>query len=423
VSTDPLRHDWSVQARIETRWETDIGVSLLEDAESRRQVYSVPLRTQNANLKCLDQQLTSRLAMTLYRRTTQKVVVPIYPDVTGVTSDSTGTVINCDTTNRRFFVGRKIVVIPFNGGTFGEALVHEVVSFTATTITITVALTATVPARSFVFPAMEAHQELEADLSLLTNFVGTYETRSTETHPALPESNGPTNPSGFPVHLGLPIFTFPHNWVSNYGMTYLRTGDLVPSGKDRLTAIGGGKGRWSLSFAMTFLKDRAGVFSLMKFFDSRRGRLLPFWAIAPMPVFEFLSLGSTFVDILGNFDFADTDCLAHIAVVLKNGDIEVRRITNKVQLGGFPPFPLFFRFLVTPAFPPVGNSDVDYVTLAIKGRFTEDVFEERWTTNQDCDVSLSVIELISEETVTPPFPTEIPYIPPEPFSACPLPAP
>lgn len=415
MSEDFFRHDWSLAAVMETRWETDVSSSRDTDAESRRQILQRPQRTQTARLVSTDFQLLTRLAMTTYRATTQAQVYPIYPDVTFTPTSSTGTTINCATANRRFFVGSKVIVIPYDGGTFGQSYVREVATINAASIDVTVAIPGTLPARSFVFPAMDIHQVLEAKLTMTTDRVGVYEAeileRASQGFKSLPASHPVSIPGFMQSYLGYPIYTFAHNWQSQPEIRLKRTGDVVPVGKDQITSTGSGKPRWELKFTHSFC-DRASYFELLQFFDSRRGRLLAFWAFAPFAFFDYQAQPTTTeIDILDTFDEADLAGVSHFAVVLEDGTVHVRGLQSFSVVGNS------VRLVADAALPVFAAGEVSYATLAILARLDEDFIQERWLNEEVCQTSLTVLEVVREQDIDAV--NEIKYRPGIEFTACP----
>lgn len=413
MSEDYFRHDWSASVRLETRWETDIGTSQDTDAEQRRPVLSRPQRFMVARIVSLDRSLLSRLAMTSYRAATQQQDVPLYSDVSIVTADSSGTTLNCDTTFRRFYT--KVIVIPWDGGAFGDSFIRDLSATTPTTITVSSALPGTVLAGSLVFPVMLCHQVLETRMSFTTDEIGIFSAEYLEVasggEVSIPASHAASAPSALPTYQGYPVLTFAHNWTASPQLRFLRTGEAIQVNKDQLVSVNSAKGRWELSLSLT-LFDKESFFDVLQFFDSRRGRLLPFWAFAPFAFFSFVQVFSTTqIDIEASFDEDDLAAISYFAVVMSDGTVYVRDLNSYSVVGSS------IRLVTSDPLPSLSSADVSHVTMAMLARLADDALAESWDTDQACQVELRAVEILAEAEHTPTG--FVPYYPGTEYSACP----
>ncbi len=192
--------------------------------------------------------------------------------------------------------------------------------------------------------------------------------------------------------------------------TLFGNGHLVPIGKDQIADVSSGNnGRWYQSLTFSFC-ERENLWDLLQFFDSRRGRLLPFWTYAPVPFFEFDDITATYVDVADTFDPADVaSALTYVAVVLKDGTVEIRPVSGAAIVGQS------IRISVSTNFSPPAAADVDYVTMGMMCRFDSDVMQETWYNDENCDVTLPMIEVHEEQDHSV---TNIEYTPGVEFSNC-----
>lgn len=393
MSEDYLSHNWAARVEMETRWETDVVPSASTDAESRRQILNSPQRFLEYSLQPTDSDETTRAFMSLARFATQDTITPIFQDITIVTASSSGTILNCDGSNRRFAPNFDLVILPADGGDFGDAIRMTVASVGAGIINLTAALPSTVPAGSIVFPVMTTHQLVGSALTFATDNVAEQRARVLEkvSGGSIPASHPATIPAGTPTYLGFPIYTIEVDWIDTPEVTFTRTGEFVGFGRDQTTEVSPAKGRWTMTILHTFC-DRDEFNTLLQFFDSRRGRLLPLWAYSPMPFFQFLDIQTTHVDVVENFDLADFSAsIRHIAIVENDGTVTIREVQSIASFPGG-----IARITPDTNFPVISNADVYYVGMAMLCRFLEDVLRESWLNNEVCQTTTRFIELNEE---------------------------
>lgn len=395
--TDYFFHDWSVNSQIETSWETDVVQAGSTLAECRRQILNSPIRTVEVSILPFDEARTIRALMALIRMASDHLSIPLYSDVAAVTSDSNGTTLSIVTAFKRFYAGRNVVVLPWDGGEFGDPQVQTINAVNANDLDLTAALTGTVPAGSLVFPLISAHMLSEPSLTLTTDRVGRLNFSAlerVEDGTTLPEAHDTTVVAGFQTGLsGLPIFDLHANWREDVVISYARGGDTIRFGRASLRQPTAARGRWSQRFTLTFT-EREDFWDLLQFFDSRRGRLLPFWVPSQMPFWDLTAINSvTELDVTENFDLADfSEGVSHVALVMNDGTIYVRAADSIASLGTGQA-----RITLATALPALSLADVDYLGLAVLSRFDSDALTEVWLNDEVCEVPISLVEVLEED--------------------------
>lgn len=407
MSSDYFLHNWVSGAILETAWETDVISSKGSGAECRRQIRSKPLRTVEAHIQALDQNESTRLLMTLSRIVNQDYTMPLYTDVSVVSQDSTGTTLHMDTSYRRLYAGMKVVILPPNGGAWNEDQIATIDTVNPTSLTLTSPLVSTVVAGSLVFPRLEIDQGLNAALEFSTDRTPVLRIAAPESvgDEQLPESHDASLPPGVNIEQDLPIFEFQHEWSQGYRLTHSRRGSTVRSGRDTLTLPNPPRGYWAANIRVPWC-GRDEFWSLLEFFDSRRGRLQPFWLPVEPQSFDPVAISTGFVDVVDTFNFADLEnATGHIAIFFDDGHIDVGEVTDVQTVGPNK------RITFTPVIeftPDIAN--VTKVTLCMKARFASDVLEERWDTDKVGQAEISIVEVLDEDTHTI---TDIEYDPGE----------
>jgi len=148
---------------------------------------------------------------------------------------------------------------------------------------------------------------------------------------------------------------------------------------------------------LEFREDRVGGWDLIRFFESRRGRLLPFWVVDFENIYTVALISNPFVTIsstvgtLAQFQ-AEMD---HIGLIFSDGTSVVRRTTAVVDNGGA------WRITVADSLPGAyTHQDVVGFGRARLCRMEEDALLEEWTVTNLCSLSIPVIELLDETEVT-----------------------
>lgn len=257
----------------------------------------------------------------------------------------------------------------------------------------------TSPSRGFIFPVMECAVEIDNRATVRTDEVNEATINLEET-PGLsgldPHITPGTTPAGFTDYLGDPILHLPINWA-RVRMGVHRLGKRESTGiTHTFTAFGERPGE---TFELPFLfNGRAAIWDLLTFFDSRAGRLHPFWLISPSAGVRPTSItGGDTIHLDPNTTERDWEIYKQIGVrTVATGALSIHAITLSLEVGGE------HLLTISPALPTSDVSDYDFATAHLCRFDTEEVGED-WQTDQDMQVTLKVKELINEKTVTLPL--------------------
>ena len=391
MTDDYLPHNWTLGVRVVSRWETDILTSKATGAEQRRQILARPQRALTYGTDTiLDDVVVARALGTLARLVTQATVVPLYSDVSMVSADSSGTTLSCPTSYRRFEAGKQVVIFPPDYGALAEPQVREVTVVGGSSLTLGSSLTGTVPAGSAVMPLLSVYQALDSEVSLSRFGVASLRDEVLEVAgEALAATHAASAVSGFPTYSGLPVFDLEPDWSTPVVLSLIKDGQEQALGRAIVLETSDTKPRWRLAFGL-FL-SRQDYWGLLQFFDSRRGRLLPFWTVAPFPAWEATDYQSGYVDVVSSFNADDLAAsVLHLGILKKDGTVLIREITGVTSPGDI-------RLTVDSALPFVDPADVVYLGVAFRCRFDQDSLGESWASDGYCATAVSMLEVVEED--------------------------
>lgn len=249
--------------------------------------------------------------------------------------------------------------------------------------------------REFIFPVIECDLELSTTANAVTDYVSDAVVTLTETPgpSALDPLIEPGDtPLGYDEHDGYPILHLPIDW------TQVQFGAFRPGERDRvgITNVAQTYGPYpGASFNLPFVTfTREDTFALMEFFDSRGGRLYPFWLFAPFHGTTAHDIPiSTLIRFEYRIDDYDWDVYTHLGVYRKStGDYSVHEITSAASSGGY------VNIVLADALPTTTLSDLE-VSIAHLVRFDTDEYTEEWITDEAHRTSLPVVQLLNEGVV------------------------
>lgn len=251
-------------------------------------------------------------------------------------------------------------------------------------------------ARDYIYPVIEGDVEFEQIANVLTDQIsdGSITIFETQGASALdPSVASGSNPPGRPTSSSIPILDLPIDW-SDVKIGAYRMGNRTKTGLSNTVQVFGD--RPGATFTLPFLTNsRAEHRALLEFFDSRGGRLHPFWLLSPASGINVDSIGvngdTLFFDVRGTE--RDWEVYKHIGVIDANGTRTIRTITNSVESGGQQ------VIVISPPLPTDDPSDYAFQTAHLC-RFDTDELQEEWITDEDSRTSLAVKEIIDEKTVT-----------------------
>jgi len=405
--SDAFLQNWISRVRLTSAYATQIEQSrslspTAAISEERIGLRSRPVRSIDTAWLGVKRAETFRMVLALMRLGQDETTKwPIYCDQAITTASSSGTTINCPTSNRRFFVGRDVLI--FHLGDDGRPTQPEFRTVSAiggSTLTLGSALDHTHPARSFVFPCLTADPSLAQGMRLYTDHVAAFDGAVLEhDEDPLPASTGAGGSAGAfgsqssaantEADSGTPVFAVEANWQTEVRQVIARDGARLEIGRGGAIVRQNSRPRFEYEFSLR-LFSRADVFSVVKFFDSRRGRLLPFWLLSPLTFWKATAVASGSVTVEAAGSTSDiADFVSYIGVRLKDGTIHIRKLASVTDVGDF-------RLNITGTFSGFVLSDIDRVTIANFVRFGEDSVTEEWFTDEVADIRLRFVEVLND---------------------------
>lgn len=391
--------NWATSVRIESSYTTDIGSSATTVSEERRGLVGRPFRLLTARFNGIARGEAARLWANMLRLAHTRLPIPVFCDFSKTTQTSGGVTIWCDTTSRRFFKGGRVGIHAFDSNNRPTNVQFGIVSVLLVNRIILVApLVGTYPAGSRAYPCMDAEIELNLSGQHLTDEDSEVEITFSEVpgRMALPALASGL-PAGFPVYLGMPVLDTRPEWSSgNVETAIVRSGRRYAQGRAEVIAPVGSKPQFEHSLPFEFV-SRAAYWKLLTFFDTRRGRLFSFWAVAPNEAWKEVALTTAYVDVEPNGNLQDAQTfLPYVAIVLRSGPIYIRRATYAAVGGSW-------RIAFDATIPSFPMSDIQRVTTAALSRFASDALAEEWITDEVVKADTIVHELLDEKDVPVPF--------------------
>lgn len=387
--------DWIAQQKLETAWPSAVTTSFFTDAEDRWGLTTKPRRTLEVTWKGMERNTAQRMLMRLLRSMNESIEVPLYMDQAILVSHTASVLTVLDASNRRFVVGQKVVAISPDGGTILEG---SITSVGATTIGFTAGVVPVLPAGSLVMPVIDAlpvlRHEGRWETDELINFRVIFrEKPGSSAIPSIVPTFG-DNPSGFPTINSLPVLNLQHNWRVSPNLLIGRTGTSIAHGKGFGVEISGQRPIQSFLIQLSPL-TRAEAYSMLEFFDSRRGRCLPFWMVSPHSAFRpTQDVGpNVFIEALDSVSDI-TEFVDYIAVEEVDGTIHIEELSSVAVISGTE-----WRLDPSSAFSSIPLSDIARVSTGHLVRFSVDALEEEWVTDEAAGFLFRVTELVNEETI------------------------
>lgn len=390
--SDFFLHNWADAVVLESTWRTSISVADEVLAEERAGQADRPFRSLSFRWNSKTRDEANRMLVALALATSIGASIPLYCDAAVTTASSSGTTINVATANRRFSVGKTLVIFALVGGRPSAPLVRTISAVGASTITISATLGATYAAGSVVVPLLVTQPNLSTSMTFLANDVA--EVRFTAIEPiksALPALDTPgDDPAGFSLYGDHPVFDLEPDWSPGVNVSLVREADVFALGRGQVFELRGDAPRWRFETSLLF-SSRADAFEFLTFFDSRGGSIAPFWLAAPMALWTLEDLDTGFVDVTTAALASEADdFFSHVALVMNDGTVYVRPISGITQNSGE------WRISVSDSFPALDAEDVRRVCPAWKVRFESDTVREEWVTSEVCRIGFAAVSLIAE---------------------------
>ena len=257
-------------------WRTGIQTTI-KGVEKRSMLFTWPRIKLENEFLATTHAATNYLKRNLFRYVDQIWGIPIWADKTTLTSQAASGQKNLlvgGTTYRHFYAGRNCIII--NASNFTSYEVGLIASLNSTTLVMTSNLTATWPAGSLVLPVYDCllsqDQEIGADYQRAQHFL----LSAIESYDALRAFSYAAPSSGATTYEGLDLFLFKflRPLAYKFKRAYERSQFLgLGFAYSKYTA-----GDNALGLSGSLLREtRQEIWELLKFFDSKQGRLEPFW--------------------------------------------------------------------------------------------------------------------------------------------------
>lgn len=394
-------HNWASNATMTTSFKTSVVHDPETAAESRRGLVLKPFRTMTLEWLLCDGEDFSRLErleVFLRRITGSRFTVPIYMDQQeiGAAATSSATTISVSTRRARFFPGARVAIVQLNAFNQPTSFsFHIISSMTNNSLTFNAALGVAVTANSIVLPMMDCEVMLEVE--------GTYTTaRVPSVSITVAEAPGASQlpplrsdiPSGASVYDERPVWFEEPDWSDGVTKGRVRYGDRSSDGRADFVNAEGPRARQTHNYVLN--GDRDSMWSVLEFFESRRGRLRSFWHIDQDQYMTVASIDAsgTFIGIteIGNItDFSEE--MGHIGLIMEDGTYYVREAVTIQQI-----LTVFRITLDSPVASGLSPTDVVRFARARECRFDSDAITETWTHTGYCTITASIVELLNEGT-------------------------
>lgn len=398
-------HNWVEKVVIETSYQTDVFRSPTTGAEERTSRTQRPDRLLELSWLRDGEDEIRELLRLLRRLTDENIQVPIYPDAVEITSALTtnDTTVSCNTRNRRYFVGARVLVFPKNltHVTAAQAMIRTIDSLTASSLTFTAIHGTTAAANTLaVVPLMDCEIVLEPEARMQTDTVAEVRMTVREVHSknALPPL-AIGQPDGAVVRNGYPVFEFGPDWSDGLSTTYLRNGFENREGLRNVPTPEGERFVLKTEWVMQPL-DRDEFNFVAGFFDTRRGRCRAFYVVDRHDLFTPISnlTNAVFVQPKGTFaEFEKywTEDHCGVGFVMEDGTIYVARVFSVTDNGST----WVLSLDLGQTLPILDMTQVSRFGRARLSRFAADVLRETWHTTDVCEITLSTIETPNEKPV------------------------
>lgn len=371
-------------------WTTDVIRSLTGN-EQRRSRGSRPSRQVVWSTFTAEDYDVPFYLEDMIARVTSEMYVPLFSDSLLVTEESeyfASSISATSTSMKRFYPGQKILVVnPQTVNRSSEIIIATVDSVALNTITIQGSLGFSRAEKgAFVYPAIAIDPMLE-DLATLRSgeVIDATHTAFERIDEGLPAEQEFGDNTGFDTHLGFPVFPFTR-W-SDGSIGYRVEAEDSTSGLERtILQFGQDRLQASLTFQFTTRED---VFKMLKFFDSRAGRTLPFWFVSPIseiPKPASFSGGILTSPNTKGYSGDNLDEGDFLAFVPKSGPVVIRKILQK-NVG---PGDSGYAYEGSDPFP---EEDLLYVAQAVLARFNSDSLTEEWESETVATMRASFLQV------------------------------
>lgn len=404
-----LRNNWKASVEIDTLWETVISASGTSGKEERVSLKPRPSRVVTSTITGMDAGESAALQNSILTMMQGYgsdgrggVPFPLYSDRTEATQNNYGaSFIECDVSNRRFYRGQRVAFVPQTyqrrdyNGTLGTAFYGQIDEIFGNGISLVDPIDFDVLRADHIYPLIDIHPNLGFQTQLITD-----EHAQTRIRVIEKDGNNTLPPSWledvsylFDYYNGYPIFDLTPNWKTQVVQGYDRLGIQYPNGRTSFTVPFGE--RPQVYFNITEMSlTRKEAWDLLRFFDSRRGRALPFWTIQPLTSWRPLAINNNYIDV-PDHDYAQNveDYFQYVGIEANEG-LFVRSISSVTEFNGY--FRIGFSDPFTSVPTPIRAAPA-YLT-----RFNSDSHRQVWTTEAVSGARLEIKQILSEGSLAIP---------------------
>lgn len=396
-----FRPTWVNGINITTAWDTSV-IGALTTSEQRTGLRGRPNRIVEWPLQSMAIRSATAVQNMMLHAAQTRVLVPIWPDITTADENIIDlTDFACDTTLRRLYTGGQVLVYAPNNAPGTDSAFNGIIqTVTPTALNIAIPpVTLGAAAGYRVVPCIEA--ELSPSLSTLVqtdrHISGTIVGVESAGPSALPALWAPgTTPTGYDEYDGIPVLDLPVRTPVQSGWNVRRDGQFHAAGLGRIGQFYGTRGRVSIPMPLQFL-TRADAWRFLQFFDSRAGRVYPFWLVDPVADYELQSITSTTRIVVDGqaINADDFDFRPYIAIWLRDGTLYIRGASYRTRVGSN---------IVIDLDAAIGGAvtadQVARVATCYRCRFARDELVEQWATTEHMTTDVEAVELLAEKSVT-----------------------
>lgn len=398
-------HNWASRCTLEGSYRTDVTSAAESVAEERTGLIQKPYRALTVRWDIGGDDEANEMLVEMRRLVDETSVVPLYCDAVELTATASAgaSTIYGDFSQGRWFRNGPVVIVRLTPVSAGGATRVESYEFgvISTRFDDRLVLDATIATtskagRTVVMPLMLTHPQVSLGFTMETSNVIQLDATFDEVYgpTALPPIASDI-PGTFNIYAGLPILSTTPQWSSGIDVEFIREGEQSAEGRGRVVFQRGSRHR--VAHNLTFEGDRADIWPLIQFFDSRQGRLQAFWFIDMENVFTVSLISGSFLYVtprgsLTDFQ-AETD---YVGLIFSDGTSAVREAATIQLVAGS------WRITLDDTLP-AGYTADDIVSFgrARVCRMREDSLTEQWQTTNVCTLRIPVIELLAEGEVAP----------------------
>jgi len=340
-----IRNNWVDTVTIDTTWMTVLASAEATGAEQRIQRRKRPVRTISARCTAMTQEDSVDMQMVIQEmQKKSSTAFPLYCDRSELTKNynNDDTELYCDTRQRRFYKGQKILLVKGDYSRFqatssvkaaGAYLFIEEVRSDSLVVA---PLSYHFPAGSHVFPVIDVHPDLKMKTELLTDRYSIVKMKALEIEgkSCLPSSWAGATPPPGNLYEGHPIMEIRPNYATKVEQSFLRKGSRFKSGKGSHTALHADAPQIAFKYTdSNFSREEA--WDLLRFFDSRQGRTKPFWVMQPLTFWEPLAITKTYIDVPDHNYIANMiNLVKHIGIKDSSGTIHIKAVDEIINHPG-----------------------------------------------------------------------------------------